>query len=160
MGAAVAQAIRRAGIDPVVAVGGTAGAELGLVTVPDRWPGQGPLGALATVLRWARHGRVLLVPCDLPLLTPAVVNELSARSSALGPDSLSTAVVATTAGRPRHSVAVWPTAWAPAVRRLVERGERRLRSALDVGPWVGVDVPEALLADADTPADLKRITGN
>lgn len=158
MGAVVVAALREAGIDPVVAVGGSAGARLNLITVPDHWPGEGPLAAVATILRWAREGRVLVVPCDLPRLRPSVVSALVAASDAVDSSQrLQTAVVATVGGRPMYSVAVWPAAWAMALRGLVEGGERRLRAALDVGTWIGVELPPGSIADADTPADLERL---
>ena len=68
LGSRVIDALRAAGVDPVVAVGGTAGSTLGVPTVADRHPGEGPLAALATVLTWARSGLVVVAPCDLPLL--------------------------------------------------------------------------------------------
>jgi len=158
MGAIVVAALRDAGIDPVVAVGGSAGSRLNLITVPDHWPGEGPLAALATILRWAREGRVLVVPCDLPRLTSAAVGVLVAAGDALDePDRRRTAVVATVDGEPLHSVGIWPAAWAVPLRRLVDGGERRFRAALDVGPWIGVELPSLSVADADTPAELDRL---
>ena len=50
LGGRVVAALRAANVDPIVAVGGSAGSSLDLVTVPDRWPGEGPLAALATIL--------------------------------------------------------------------------------------------------------------
>ncbi len=158
MGAVAVAALRDSGIDPVVAVGGTAGPQLDVITVPDHWPGEGPLAALATILRWARQGRVVAVPCDLPRLTSASVSLLLEASDALRESQrTATAVIATVDGRPRHSVGVWPASWAVPMRRLVEGGERRFRAALDVGPWIGVEVPASALADADSPAELERL---
>ncbi len=160
MGAVVVAALREAGVDPIVAVGGTAGPRLNVITVPDMWPGEGPLPALATVLRWAREGRVVVLPCDLPNLTSATVATLVAASDELEPARrLETAVVATVHGRPVHSVGVWPAGWAVPMRRLVEHGERRFRAALDVGTWIGIEVPSYTVADADTPSELERLTG-
>jgi molybdopterin-guanine dinucleotide biosynthesis protein A len=48
--------------------------------VPDRIPGAGPLGGLDAALRHARaHGYdgVLLVACDLPLLTPGILRRVA-----------------------------------------------------------------------------------
>lgn len=161
MGAVVVAALREAGVDPIVAVGGTAGPRLNLITVPDHWPGEGPLTALATILRWAREGRVVVVPCDLPNLTATAVAALMAASEALEPaNRLETAVVATVDARPVHSVGLWPAAWAVPLRRLVDGGERRFQAALDVGPWIGVEVPGFTIADADTPSELERRTEN
>jgi len=160
MGAVAVTALRGAGIDPVVAIGGSAGPRLNVITVPDRWPGEGPLAALATILRWAREGRVLVVPCDVPQLTPSTATALTAASDELDRNErLRTAVIATVEGEPVYSVGVWPAEWAGAMRLLVEGGERRFRAALDVGPWIGVEVPRLAVADADTPAELERLLG-
>ncbi len=158
LGAIAVAALREAGIDPVVAVGGTAGHRLNVITVPDHWPGEGPLAALATVLRWARRGRVLMVPCDLPLLTVDPLATLIEVGDSLGPTRRDqTAVVATVAGEPRYSVALWPATWASPMRQLVEGGERRFRAALDVGEWIGTEVDGRCLADADSPAELEQL---
>jgi molybdopterin-guanine dinucleotide biosynthesis protein A len=52
MASRVAAALTAAGCRSAVAVGGDAAvhARLGLSSVPDRWPGEGPLGAIVTVL--------------------------------------------------------------------------------------------------------------
>lgn len=160
MGQRVVDAMRGAGMDPVVAVGGDAGAALGLITVPDRWPGLGPLGGLATVLRWARRGDVLVVPCDLPLLDQETVSRLLDARHRIRPQGGPEAervIVAAVDGEPRHSLAIWPAGQARTVRRLVDDGERRFRAALDAIGWVPVEVLPAGLDDADTPQQLDEL---
>ena len=61
LGDAPIRALRRAGIDPIVAVGGDFSAELGVPTVSDRWPGEGPLGAIASVLLYATQPHVVVL---------------------------------------------------------------------------------------------------
>ncbi len=158
LGAVAVAALRDAGLDPVVAVGGTVGAELGLVTVPDRWPGEGPLAALVTVLRWARDGRILVVPCDQPFLTADTIRLLIEAGNALDEATrFETAVVATVDGRPYHPIGLWPASWAGPARRLIDAGERRLRAALELGPWQGVEVGADTIRDADTPSALRAM---
>lgn len=71
LAARVAAALRAGGCGEVLAVGGdhAALAGLGLIPVADRWPGEGPLGGLATALAAALStdpGSVLVIaPCDL-----------------------------------------------------------------------------------------------
>ncbi len=144
----VVEALRQAGADPVVAVGGTAGVELGLPTVADRAPGEGPLAALATVLLWARSGLVVVAPCDLPLLRAEHVLLLIEAARQGGP------AVAEIDGTPQPSLACWPASIGPAVQRLVAGGQRSWRAALDIGPWIGVVLPPEAMIDADTPASL------
>lgn len=48
--------------------------------VYDERPGAGPLGGICAGLGAARHERVLVIACDLPLLSPAVLGALLAIS--------------------------------------------------------------------------------
>ncbi len=41
----------------------------GFRTLPDRWPGAGPLGAIATALAAACEPQAVVIACDLPYLT-------------------------------------------------------------------------------------------
>ncbi len=163
VGERVVAAIRQSGVDPVVAIGGQIGDRLGLPTVPDLRPGDGPLGGLATALLWARSGSVLLVPCDLPLLTAAHVGLLLASptepggSERTGPVDRHIPVVATVDGAPQISLGVWPAADGRRLLRLLDSGERRLRAALDGRRWRGVEVPRAAVTDADTPEELAEL---
>lgn len=154
VGANVVAALRGAGVDPVAAIGGTAGSELGLPTVPDRRPGDGPLGGLATALLWARTGWVVVVPCDLPLLRADHVVRLLAP----GPVD-DKPVVATVGGEPRISLSIWPAGDGRRVLRLLDGGQRRFRAAIDDRPWRGVELPEEAVLDADTPEELARLEG-
>jgi molybdopterin-guanine dinucleotide biosynthesis protein A len=151
LGQRVVEALRCGGADPVVAVGGTAGAVLAVPTINDRWPGAGPLAALATVLLWARDGAVVVVACDLPLLTGEHVSDLI---DAWEPGRAAVAVVD---GRPEPSVACWPASAGPALRRAVVSGERAWSHALDVCDWSGVALGRQAVADADTPAELASL---
>jgi len=149
LAARIVTALRAGGADPVVAVGGSAGDVLGVPTVPDRFPGEGPLAALATALLYARAGLVVVTSCDLPLLRGRHVAQLIAAAS----EDL--AAVATIDGRPQPSLACWPARFGPAVSSLVTADRRAWRDALEVVPWTGVAMPPEAVADADTPEELK-----
>lgn len=153
----VADALRAGGCARVLAIGGDAPAlaALGLEPVADRWPGEGPLGGLATALGAATGGDVLVVaPCDLVRPSAATVAALRAGLDA-APEARAVPVVAE--GR----VQWLPSAWrvgpgvTAAVTALVDGGARRLDAvagALAVAPAVALD--RAAVADADTPDDL------
>lgn len=151
VGSVVVAALREADCDPVIALGGTAGTALGVPIVPDRRPGDGPLAALADGLTWLGRGRLVVAPCDLPLLTAAHLVPLVAAAGG------GVAAVATVDGRPQPSLGVWPAAWARPARDAVRRGRRAFRHALDLGPWSAVEVPPEALADADTVAELDQL---
>lgn len=53
---------------------------LGVPVLPDRWPGQGPLGALLTGLESSANGWNIFLACDLPLLNGQFI-ELLLRST-------------------------------------------------------------------------------
>ncbi len=151
MGARIADVLRDAGLDPVVAVGGEAGGQLGLVTVPDRRPGAGPLAGLASVLSWAGRGGVVVVPCDHPTLSAIDVEALIHTFSA-DPDRPAVGAVA---DDPHVSVGCWPAAMARSVQRLLDGGDHRFRSALDLVEPQLVPISEASARDADDPAALR-----
>lgn len=153
LGLTIVESLRQGGVDPVVAVGGTAGSAIGIPTIPDLRPGDGPLAGLATALLWAKTGSVLVVPCDLPLLEPSHVSALLETAR---PDP-SMAAVATIDGKPQISLACWPAEQGRALLKLVDAGQRRFVSALDAVDWVGVELPAESVTDADTPEDLTRL---
>ena len=153
LGSRVVAAMRQAGVDPIVAIGGSAGHVLGIPTVPDRYPGAGPLGGLATALRWARTGLVLVVSCDLPLLDAqdliSLVTKASEETAAIAHDH-----------RPQPSLGCWPASFGRQIQAMVDGGGRAWRLALGAGPWVGVAVSPRSLVDADTPAELRAALGD
>lgn len=151
LAAGIVDSLRAVGADPVAAIGGSAGTELGLPTVPDRFPDEGPLGGLATALLWAKRGLVVVTPCDLPLLR---AEHLALLVEASSDDE---AVVALLDGRPQPSLGCWPATRGPALLDLLNSGKRAWRAALDACPWTGVELPPNALADADTPEQLDAI---
>ncbi len=156
VGERVVDALRGAGVDPVAAIGGTAGPSIGLPTISDLRPGDGPLGGLASALLWAKTGLVVVVPCDLVLLEAEHVNAVI--DHALGqPGETLTATVATVDGRPMVSLACWPAEAGRQVLRLHDDGERRFMAALEHLGWTGVEVPEDAIRDADTPDELRTL---
>lgn len=153
VGPRVLRAMREAAIDPIVAIGGEPGL-LPIPTVADRYPGEGPLGAVATAATYARSGWILTASCDLPLLD---AETLLAMLQALDPQASDTAVVAAVDGVPQVSLAVWPATLAASVHRSVRSGERRFRHLLDLTSFTLVDVPAAAVADADDQDTLAAL---
>ena len=152
MGPLVLAAMRDAGVDPVVAIGGEPGV-LPIPTVADRYPGEGPLGAVATAASYARSGWLLTATCDLPRLDGETLRSIL---DAIDPDHPATAVVATVDDVPQVSLGAWPASWARSIHRSVRAGERRFRHLLAVGPVCYVEVPAVAVADADDRETLER----
>lgn len=153
IGPSVLRAMREAHVDPIVAIGGEPGV-LPVPTVADRYPGEGPLGAVATAASYARSGWLLTVTCDLPLLDSATINLLL---DAVDPESPETAVVAAVETVPQVSLAVWPASWGRSIHQAVRAGERRFQHLLGVGPVRLVDVTSTAVADADDRETLARV---
>ncbi|WP_315941248.1 molybdenum cofactor guanylyltransferase [Deinococcus sp. Marseille-Q6407] len=127
----------------------------------ERRPGEGPLAALETALAWAEAqagpGWVALSGTDYPLLTPAVWQALAA---ARRPGGLLVGFQG--AGGPDSLPALYHTTLRPRVTAALDAGERRLLPPWlrDAGEWLvpaRLDLPAALLADADTPAELAAL---
>jgi molybdenum cofactor guanylyltransferase len=153
MAGRAAQALRAAGADPVVAVGGDAGAlsAVGLDVVPDLHPGEGPLGGLLTAFQaLAAHELVAVVATDLPAVTPEVLATLV---DALGADD----AVFAAADRLEPLCGAWrvATCW-PVLSRAFAEGERAVHRAVAPLAHHTVAVPAALLRNVNEPDDLAR----
>jgi molybdopterin-guanine dinucleotide biosynthesis protein A len=167
-GTPLAHRVRRvlfdAGVGSVVLVGAADGEE---GTIPDGWPGEGPLGGLATAML---HGAaiegvevVVVAACDQPDLTPellaalvrAVHGAADGTQGAVGTDAAVGAVARTSDGRRHPFPSAWRVGAAEPLRALVEAGERRADAAFGLGPVVEVPATEAAVVDLDTPADVE-----
>lgn len=118
--------------------------ELGLERVLDARPGIGPLAGLLAALETLHRAGIdwcLALACDMPRAEPGLFEHLLARARAEQADAC---LLATPSGlEPLY--AVYRTSALPAVRRAVERGERRL---IAFHPEIRV----ATLASAELPA--------
>jgi molybdenum cofactor guanylyltransferase len=151
----VADALRSAGADRVVAVGGDADAlsRRGLHVVPDRWPGEGPLGGLITALddRAGAAGVAVVLACDLTDPDPATITRLVEVRARAGCD----AVVPVVDGRRQWLHGAWDRRTAGILADVFAAGERSLVGAalsLRIAPLE--DVAAAAVHDADRPEDL------
>ncbi len=134
-------------------------ADTTLRVVPDVLPGTGVLGAILTALESTDADRVLVVACDLPFLTTALMQRLlDLASDADG------AWVHTPSGA-EPLIACYRRHAAPRVRQEIEAG--RLRAAdlgrvLTLGE-IGLDElrtfgePSRLIANINSPKDLSTI---
>lgn len=134
------------------------------VAAPARYiadPGEGPLVALTVALRSAQAGAVLLLACDMPLVTPALLRRLHALVGEAD------ACVPRLDGIAVPTCAVYRRDVGEVAETLVGRGARSLRALLEVMSvqWVEerelrpVDPDLASFIDCDTPEDYARALG-
>jgi molybdopterin-guanine dinucleotide biosynthesis protein A len=156
MAVRVAAAARTAGARDVVAVGRPPGAfeALGLSTVADDRPGEGPVAGIVTAAAWSAERVVLVVGCDLVAPSPEA---MSAMVAALAAHPDAAVAVPAVAGRRQWVHTAWRTTSGPALRSALEAGRRGVGEAVAAAGLGVVEVPgidPAALADADTPGDL------
>lgn len=158
LAATVAAALRGAGADPVLAVGGDAEAlaRLGLRPVADRHPGEGPLGGILTALAQAGDDDLVVVlACDLPGVRAAGVRRVAGILRAHPDAAVAVPVVD---DRREPLLAAWRPSIATApLEAAFEAGERavhRAIGALRVVEVHGLDPAEA--RNANRPADLRQ----
>ena len=150
-----------AAVGSATVVGETAGIRaLGLSTVPDDWPGVGPLGGIATALRVSRAPWSLVVACDLPYLTEAWLEYLVSR--ALGSDA--DAVIAMNASGAEPLCAAYRDSAEWAIRSALSLGNLKVRSMLEnlrgevIEPeeWKRFDSDGYLFKNMNSPEDYDQ----
>ncbi len=121
--------------------------------VADRWPGEGPLGAVATALSLAQHPVTVILPCDLPAISAEDVAVLVQAVVEAPPSTAPAAAVFTDQRRHYLPLAI-DTAATALAERLFESGSRSVASLLDETAVVDVPAPPSAVADIDSPEDL------
>lgn len=165
MASRVVGALRQAGCDPVLAVGGDRRLQewLGIDVVADRWPGEGPLGAIITAIEHAAGAPVVVVACDLPWISGTALRALIDSQETMplpsptgAGDELPQVVVART-DRLEPLCAVWqPTALEPLLTAF-EAGERAVHAALGRLRVRHHEVDAMALRNVNTPEDLAHV---
>jgi molybdenum cofactor guanylyltransferase len=149
----VATALADAGCDPVLAVGGDAAAlaALGLSVLADRWPGEGPLGAIITALMRDSVPAVpvVAVACDLPWLDGATVRQLMPDVPAAPFD-----VALATTDRDELLCACWMPSALATLQLQFAAGERAVHRVLPALRVRRVAVADSVLHNVNTPDDL------
>jgi molybdopterin-guanine dinucleotide biosynthesis protein A len=102
----------------------------------------GPVAAIAEGIRNATHDVAVVIPVDMPLLTPAALRLL--------PESCRDAAVA--------QAGPLPCAVARRALPAFETGERRLRTVLEGLDTAHVELDPSVLANVNEPADLQAIS--
>ena len=158
-------ALEAAGAAPVMVAGGD-GARLralGLDHVPDRHPGEGPLGGVITALgaldTLAGSGTdcIVTLPCDAKAPDPAAIRSVIQRLAASVPPA--ELVVPLGGGVPQWLHAGWHRNCLPRLSEAFANGVRALNEVAQQLRTVVVEVPGmSWFADADRPEDLAPTT--
>lgn len=153
---AVADDIRIVADDPSRYAG------LALPVIADAIPGAGALGGLYSALLDAVHDRVLVLACDLPFVTRALLARLVSES---GEDEVD-AVVPRSARGLEPLCAVYSKRCAPAVRARIARGALQVAGLLEdvrvreLGPEALAPYDDgSLFENVNTPHDHARARG-
>ena len=137
-------------------------ASIGLNSIPDRWPGEGPLGGIITALLHSTRahgddGWNFIVGCDMPFLTQEWLAYLAEHAQASNAEVF--------LPRSRSGLeplcACWKTAAAPKLQAAFDKGVRKITDAirtfemeiLDEPHWKRFDSAGRLFWNMNTQAD-------
>lgn len=137
--------------------------DLGIRVIPDAIADAGPLGGIYSALLDAAHDRVLVIACDLPFVTAALLERLVAESRTS--DEVD-AVVPRSARGLEPLCALYLTRCAGTARNRIEAGELQVAGLLEtlstrvLGPATLAPYDEgSLFENVNTPHDHERARG-
>lgn len=136
--------------------------------LPDARPGEGPLRGLEAALLAAAPAAVLLVACDMPLLSADALRWLLALNTAslsrpadpAVQDTASGGLAVQNQGRWEPLFSVYRAACLPAVQARLARGQRSLHRLIESSAFALAEAPPwvcAQLVNVNTPADLAAL---
>jgi molybdopterin-guanine dinucleotide biosynthesis protein A len=150
MAVRVAQAAESAGASEILLIGGTQAKAKKLVGTwkKDAFPGEGPLGGVITALKAAANDSVVVLSCDMPFITDAVISSLvrglsDAQASVGRTDRLNWLCAAWSK---EECLTTLQSVW-----KRNERAVHRAAVLLDVAE---VPVPAVAVRNINSPADL------
>lgn len=146
----VADAATAAGASELFVIGGTAARAKKLTGTwkKDLYPGDGPLGGVITALKASSHDSVVVLSCDMPFITDAVITSLirglaDAQATVGRTDRLNWLCAAWSK---QECLKTLESVW-----KRNERAVHRAAVLLDVAE---VPVPAVAVRNINTPADL------
>jgi molybdopterin-guanine dinucleotide biosynthesis protein A len=146
--------------DPTIVASPSLYKSLGLPVIADDWPGFGPLGGMATVLRVTKTPWNLIVACDLPYLTKAWLDFLIERAL----KSTADAVVPMSERGPEPLCAMYHKNAEKRIRTAVEGGARKVTDTfgrlrveyLEPNEWKAFASEGLLFKNVNSPADYEE----
>lgn len=160
MGRMIADNMREAGIDRVVAVGGfqEIADRLGVSFLADLYPGEGPLGGLLTAMRSVSTEMICVLPCDVPQVGP---NSLQQLVAAVSENAINDASVLTTS-REHWLCSAWRVNSCRApLEKQFDQGERaihRVANLLSIQRVIATEAEMNNINTLDDARDLGLIT--
>ncbi len=149
--ASIANALAEAAGTAVLVGNPALGALTGYAAIPDRFPGEGPLGGILTALAHSRAEWNLIVACDMPALDAPFLRRLLAAAEAAGADVL---LPHGPSGRPEPLCAVYHTGARAALESAFASGVRKITAALAGLHTAAYEVTELTpLQNVNTPED-------
>lgn len=122
---------------------------LGVPIVPDKLPGQGPMGGILATLGASAHDLNFVMACDIPEVDLAVVQRLMIEAR-----DADAAVPITEGGRLEPLFAVYRKTMIPVLEQCLRAGVRRIRDAFDRCNVHYVELGEASwLRNLNTPEE-------
>ncbi len=151
MAVRVAQAAESAGAAEILLIGGTQAKAKKLMGTwkKDGFPGEGPLGGVITALKASSHDSVVVLSCDMPFITDAVISSLvrglaDAQASVGRTDRLNWLCAAWSK---EECLTTLQSVW-----KRKERAVHRAAVLLDVAE---VPVPAVAVRNINSPTDLE-----
>jgi molybdopterin-guanine dinucleotide biosynthesis protein A len=129
--------------DERIAVG--AADDLPFDAIPDAVEGGGPLAGIVAALHAAAHDVALVIPVDMPLLTPAALRALA--------DACRDVAIPQTGPLP----GAYAKRALPTFERCLADGDLALSYVISTLETVVVELDEELLANVNEPGDLDRL---
>jgi len=126
---------------------------LGYPVYPDLVPGCGPMGGIYTGLSRASTDWNLMVACDMPSLSSAILRNLLERA---GVSSARCVAAAGSTGEPEPLCAVYHRSCLPAVERAIRDKRFRMMDLLAELQPETVSVASFELANVNTPAEWRQ----
>jgi len=150
----VVTALSTAGASHVACIGGDRAGlgRLGLLTIADDRPGEGPLAGLVAALGWSDETTLVVAGCDQPWLTASLVRTLVEAQQT----SARSAAVYRADGVVQPLPGVFDVEVGTELTAALARGERALGAGLRlVDPLIVEATEPASLRDVDRPEDLR-----
>jgi len=123
---------------------------LGYPVYPDLIPACGPLGGVYTALSVTSTDWNLIVACDMPSLSSAILRALLERA---GKSNTGCVAAAGSGGEPEPLCAVYHRQCLPVLKRAIDDKRFRMKDLMGELGAETVSVPSFLLANLNTPAE-------